>query len=276
MELSKDKFIEEYHLESDFEKAGVAWAELIAIAEDFEKRRPELEEIAEGYSKTVRTFEKVHSVRVRVKDTEHLLEKVVRKSCLRDEREGKINRDNYTTEITDLIGIRALYVIKSDFIPLHYSVVKEYKSKFAEKPQVKLRVGDNKALYDEIKHGVEFQEDKVYRSIHYNIRETMKDGNPVHIELQTRSIFEEGWSELNHEMVYKKKKPETTMLLLQITSNILSSLAGNCDSLGELMNTIYNQDIPSEDLVRETAKYQSDSDFVSMLIKSISGAALNE
>ena len=104
----------------------------------------------------------------------------------------------------------------------------------------------------------------------------MKDGNPVHIELQTRSIFEEGWSELNHEMVYKKKKPETTMLLLQITSNILSSLAGNCDSLGELMNTIYNQDIPSEDLVRETAKYQSDSDFVSMLIKSISGAALNE
>lgn len=273
MELSKEQFIKDYHLENNFDKAGVAWDELSAIARDFESRRHELEVLAEEYARKVRTFDKVHSVRVRVKDTEHLLEKIVRKSLERDEREGKITVENYTTEITDLVGIRALYVIKSDFIPLHYCIVKEYKTKFAEKPQVKLRVGDRKSLYNEIKKGVEFQEDEVYRSIHYNIRETMEDSKPVHVELQTRSIFEEGWSELNHEMVYKQNKPQTTTLLLQITANILSSLAGNCDSLGELMNTICKQDIPSEDLVRETAKYQSDSDFVSMLVHSINSAS---
>ena len=273
MKLSKEQFIKKYQLEDRFDQAGVSWDELMAIADDFESRKTELETIAEKYANKVRLFDKVHSVRVRVKDSEHLLEKIVRKSLKRNERESKITKDNYTTEITDLIGIRALYVIKSDFIPLHYCVVNEFKSRFAEKPQVKLRVGDNKSLYDEIKNGVEFQEDKVYRSIHYNIREKMEDEKPVHIELQTRSVFEEGWSELNHEMVYKQNKPQTTALLLQITSNILSSLAGNCDSLGELMNTICKQDIPSEDLVRETAKYQSDSDFVSMLVKSVKSAS---
>ena len=101
MKLSKEQFIKKYQLEDCFDQAGVSWDELMAIADDFESRKTELETIAEKYANKVRLFDKVHSVRVRVKDSEHLLEKIVRKSLKRNERESKITKDNYTTEITD-------------------------------------------------------------------------------------------------------------------------------------------------------------------------------
>ena len=55
---------------------------------------------------------------------------------------------------------------------------------------------------------------KDYRSIHYVIRNDTYDPSSgvrlfqVKVEIQTRSIFEEGWSEINHSLIYKKNLPE--------------------------------------------------------------------
>lgn len=90
----------------------------------------------------------------------------------------------------------------------------------------------------------------MYRSIHYTIR-AIKDNVMVHIEIQTRSIFEEGWSEINHKLLYKKNSLSLDEeVLLKQTSSILSSLAGDCDTLGELMMRIVNKE-EDVDFVRD-------------------------
>ncbi len=86
---------------------------------------------------------------------------------------------------------------------------------------------------------MEFQYGVDYRSIHYTIRHTDPDGTAVPIEIQTRSIFEEGWSEINHKLLYKKECFDIAEeALLKKASSILSSLAGDCDTLVDLMRTI--------------------------------------
>lgn len=73
---------------------------------------------------------------------------------------------------------------------LHNSIINHFKKNFCKKPQVKLIEGDDKNIYKELKN-VEFQIDSMYRSIHYTIRH-IEDDVTVPIEIQTRSIFEEG------------------------------------------------------------------------------------
>ena len=60
------------------------------------------------------------------------------------------------------------------------------------------------------------------------------------LEIQTRTIFEEGWSEINHKLVYKNQSVDDYFVLLQ-ASKILSTLVGNCDTLGTLMKNIYDE-----------------------------------
>ena len=62
----------------------------------------------------------------------------------------------------------------------------------------------------------------------------------VRLEIQTRTLFEEGWSEINHKLVYKNQDVADYFVLLQ-ASKILSTLVGNCDTLGMLMKNIYNE-----------------------------------
>lgn len=65
-----------------------------------------------------------------------------------------------------------------------------------------------------------------------------KTGNKVctvKVEIQTRSIFEEGWSEINHKLLYKKKLPKEIEKEMLNISDILATMAGTCDRLGELL-----------------------------------------
>ncbi len=117
-------------------------------------------------------------------------------------------------------------------------LISKYKKNFCEKPQVKLRRGDDPSIYYGLKN-VEFQNGVDYRSIHYTIRHINHEGIIIPIEIQTRSIFEEGWSEINHKLLYKREYSDIAEKALLIkTSSVLSSLAGDCDTLGDLMKSI--------------------------------------
>lgn len=129
-------------------------------------------------------------------------------------------------------------MFKSDYLPLHKLLISKYKKNFCEKPQVKLRKGDDQSIYQGLVN-VEFQNGVDYRSIHYTIRHISQDGLLIPVEIQTRSIFEEGWSEINHKLLYKREYSDIAeKALLKKTSSVLSSLAGDCDTLGDLMKTI--------------------------------------
>lgn len=236
--ISQREFFKKYNNQELFYQSGMSWEELENIATDYDMKQNIFQETASEYVNAIGNLSYVHSVRFRIKETEHLIEKIIRKAVEYEATDVQFSRDSYLIEITDIIGIRALYVFKSDYLPLHKAIIANYKKNFCEKPQVKLRAGDDEKIYQGLKN-VEFQYGKDYRSIHYTIRHAHSSGVIVPIEIQTRSIFEEGWSEINHRLLYKKKYFDVAEeALLKKTSSVLSSLAGDCDSLGDLMRTI--------------------------------------
>ena len=70
----------------------------------------------------LRGHKKVHSVKTRVKDELHLIEKVIRKTEDRRKKYGKefkFTVENYKEEITDLVGIRVIHIFKDDWEEIH-------------------------------------------------------------------------------------------------------------------------------------------------------------
>jgi hypothetical protein len=92
-------------------------------------------------------------------------------------------------------------------------------------------------------HGVYVDENKDYRSVHYIIAPDGDEGPRV--EIQVRTLFEEGWSEINHRLLYKIKPTELNVFVRD-ASMILSALAGDCDTLGELMNKVSQYGTPNK------------------------------
>lgn len=269
MELSKDEFLKKYDLVDKFPQAQIDWQILADIANNYESKKSSFQNVALRLVEQIQSFDNVHSVRFRLKDTEHLLEKIIRKAIENVESDStEYSVDTYLTEITDIVGIRALYVFKSDVVDLHHRIVKEYKSMFAEKPQIKLRTGDSRDIYEKL-HNIEIQENAIYRSNHYTLRYLLQDNQFVHVEIQTRSIFEEGWSEINHRMLYKQPENKYTVLLQQ-ASSILSSLAGDCDVFAQLMKNIqdfnFNQPLTKE---KNQDLFSSNAQFIQMLEQSL-------
>lgn len=85
-------------------------------------RTADLSSCAELFSSRIQAMDGVHSVRWRVKDSIHLMEKVVRKRAADKKRETEywnISSANYQTIVTDLIGIRALHLLKADALKVH-------------------------------------------------------------------------------------------------------------------------------------------------------------
>lgn len=236
--INQKNFFKTYGNENLFYQSGLSWNTLNEIANDYNGKVDDFRKIAGEYVNQINILPEVHSVSFRIKDVEHLLEKIIRKAVEYEDIDTVFNKDTYLVEITDIIGIRALYVFKSDYLPLHKKLMANYKKNFCEKPQVKLREGDDKKIYKGLRN-VEFQYGVDYRSIHYTIRHFGENDLMVPIEIQTRSIFEEGWSEINHRLLYKQNRFDVAEeIVLKKTSSILSSLAGDCDTLGDLMKTI--------------------------------------
>lgn len=110
--------------EEEWKKSNADWDTLEKIALDFEKNKQALSSAAEHISSEIRTFPGVHSVRWRIKDTLHLLKKIVRKRLEKEPKEKwtSINDENYLNVVTDLIGVRALHLFKDECIAIDTSI----------------------------------------------------------------------------------------------------------------------------------------------------------
>ena len=140
MSLNRDEFFEKYLIEEEyFENTGLDWNELVAIYDDYSNIVPKLEIDSQHIVLKLIDAESVHSVRKRVKNPEHLLEKIIRKG--KKYVELGINRTNYKRIVTDLIGIRVLHLFKDDWLAIHEEIMHLWEVK--EIPQVNIRKGDN-------------------------------------------------------------------------------------------------------------------------------------
>ncbi len=227
VEEQKD-FLIKYNISQErFRNSFISWDILREIADDFEIHRNEHRKTVQEYASVIQQCSGVHSLSYRVKDTEHLVEKIIRKNRKYINNGESITKRNYKEYITDLMGLRILILFKEDWNEVHDFIVEKYKEQFIEEPFAYIRKGDDKSIYD---GKIKIIEDRPYRSVHYII--CHNDGTCL--EIQVRTLFEEAWSEVDHKIRYPYNIGNEMM---NGYLEIMNRAAGMADEMGTFINS---------------------------------------
>lgn len=261
------EFLEEYGITPEaWALANASIEELRAIEEDYKARLPDLKISAEYFANTLQSINSVHSVRWRTKDPKHLICKIVRKKVSKSEKYLSINQGNYREIITDLIGIRAIHLFKDDLIEIDREVRKKWDIR--ETPAIYIREGDQNCP-----NIIEPFERKVhqagYRSAHYLV-ESKPTRETVVAELQVRTIFEEGWSEIDHTLRYPDHSNDQD---IQSILTLFNRIAGSADEIASftlrLRQSIASSKASIENYQKDANKYKNERDASFSKIESL-------
>lgn len=232
--LNKEKFLELYKIDEDeLNELNIKWTDLEKIYLDFNKYRQSYETQAELIANILRAQPKVHSVKTRVKDARHLIEKVIRKTPDRRAKYGQdfnFTVDNYKDEITDLLGIRVIHIFKEDWEEIHEFITNMWD---VMEIVANIREGDNTKEFEA--RGIEVcSRLSGYRSVHYLV-ESYPTNKKLIAEVQVRTIFEEGYGEIDHQLRYSHDNiPE----VLGQNLMLLNRIAGSSDEMASLINVL--------------------------------------
>ena len=232
--ISKKQFLDTYKVnESELEELNIDWQDLKAIHDDFIECKKSYETQADLIANILRGQPKVHSVKTRIKDMRHLIEKVIRKTPDRRKKYGedfKFTAENYKNEITDLLGIRVIHIFKEDWEEIHNFITSMWD---VMEIVANVREGDNTKKFDEQGIAVRSRPSG-YRSVHYLI-ESYPTNKKLITEVQVRTIFEEGYGEIDHQLRYSHEDiPE----LLGQNLMLLNRIAGSSDEMSSLINML--------------------------------------
>ena len=226
----KADFLRSRNLPEDaVEIAGLDWADLEHIHTEHSVRVTELTTVAAMLAEQLRRAPSVHSVRWRVKDPINLVAKIIRKS---EEKGLPITSANYTAHVTDRIGLRALHLFKNDWTAIHDFICATWARH--EKPTANYREGDpaNTLKLFEDRGCTLRKHPDGYRSVHYLVR-TSPTMTELLAEVQVRTVFEEGWSEIDHRLRYPHNRGDHLLSHLLVLFN---RIAGSADEMGTFIN----------------------------------------
>ena len=246
--LNKSEFFKKYLIEEDyFADTGLNWDVLEKIYYDYIDIIPRLEIDAQHIVSKLIDANKVHSVRRRVKQPEHLIEKIIRKG--KKYMEKGIDAENYKSIVTDLIGVRVLHLFKDDWLAIHDEITNLWEVK--ETPQVNIRKGDNDGVDFEkiVKNaGCELIIRKYgYRSVHYQIGTPLNKREEIKVEIQVRTVFEEAWSEIDHQIRYPY---DTQNDMLSEYLAIFNRIVGSADEMGLFVKKLKEDLRAKNDLIK--------------------------
>lgn len=252
--LNLEEFLEANRIsQEDWDKAKIDTDTLVAIESDYRKQIPHLNEAAEFLARVLQKCKHVHSVRWRVKDPDHVLEKIIRKRASGNEKYTDVSVENYSKLITDLVGVRVLHLFKHEWLDIHEYIKNSWVP--VEDVVAYIREGDEGAVidsYNENECNVEVHP-AGYRSIHYIIS-TQPTLKKVFSEIQVRTIFEEGWSEIDHKIRYPNFMDNK---LVSYFLTIFNRMSGSADEMGTFVNDLV-ADIKWKELQLEAKQKEQD------------------
>jgi len=228
--IPQKDFMQKYNISEDsLKRSGFKWKQLEEIYNTYEKAITEFEPILSYLVESLRRIPKVHSIKARLKDPEHLIEKIIREK--NKDSSLNITTSNYKEVVTDLIGIRALHLFKADWESIHDWIMNSFEVK--EKPVINIREGDQPELVSLFeKKGCDIKKHPFgYRSAHYLVA-VKPSKKTVLVEIQVRTIFEEGWSEIDHLIRYPYAKDNSILAQYLV---IFNRLAGSADEMASYL-----------------------------------------
>jgi putative GTP pyrophosphokinase len=145
----------------------------------------------------------VHSVKYRLKDADHLRDKLVRKhfASVRNNSAFPYTTENLFSEIGDLAGYRILHLHTRQFERLnaHLMPILEEAHKVVRGPTAKVWDQETKEYFESI--SVKTEDNKrMYSSVHYLVQPNSQ--TTLTIEIQVRTLADEIWGEIDHKINY--------------------------------------------------------------------------
>jgi GTP pyrophosphokinase len=146
----------------------------------------------------------IHSIRSRLKEREHLREKLLRKKaeCDAQGKDFSVTPDNLLESVNDLAGVRLLHLYTRQIRAID-GVLRE----IFDEQQYELREGPFARTWDDESReffrecGIATQDSPtMYTSVHYVVGSASR--TTVTCEIQVRTLMEEVWGEVDHEVNY--------------------------------------------------------------------------
>lgn len=175
----------------------------------------------------------IHSIKSRLKDPDHLADKLQRKR-----KKGVIiTKNNIFTSITDFIGVRVLHLYQDQFEAINSAINEKVQNGdwiFLEEPKAYTWDPESVQFYQNLNIETEVR-DTYYTSIHYLIKPNNQ--NSICCEIQVRTLFEEIWGEIDHTINY----PQPTESLackeqLRVLQKLVSTGTRLADSIFRTLN----------------------------------------
>jgi ppGpp synthetase/RelA/SpoT-type nucleotidyltranferase len=183
---------------------------------------------------TVPGAEVVHSFKSRLKDTDHLRQKVIRKNA-----EGAgIDATNLFELVTDLAGVRVLHLFQQSFGAIDSVIRKKISDgDWVLRERGKAYTWDPEAAAYFRNFDLEvLQKATSYTSVHYLV--SPRNDSPICCEVQVRTLFEEIWGEVDHRINYPT--PCTSIACreqIQVLSKIVGAGSRLLDALQRVSQT---------------------------------------
>lgn len=249
-----DEFILKYpHVKEIIKKENINVKDLEDIYNDFVNYKVSYENQAGFIANILRSQAMIHSVKSRIKDPDRLIEKIIRKTEDRKLKYGdefQFNVDNYKNEINDLIGIRVIHIFKDQWQEIHEFITKTWK---VIEVTANVREGDNTKKFEELNIEVRSRISG-YRSVHYLV-EFYPTNEKVIAEIQVRTIFEEGYGEIDHRLRYSHHEiPE----ILKSNLLLFNRIAGSADEMASLINDLSKEWFNKEEELLKKIKEQEE------------------
>jgi len=170
----------------------------------------------------------IYTVKSRLKDPDHLLDKIKRKGG----RGTEITPNNIFNEITDLAGVRILHLYQDQFPIIHQHIMRNIESGewfFHEQPVVYSWDPEATEFFKTLGLRTDIK-DSYYTSIHYVVK-PREDSN-IFCEIQVRTLFEEIWGEIDHSINYPHPtSSQACREQLRVLSKLVSTGTRLADSI---------------------------------------------
>ena len=234
-EFNIEKFYNKYpYIEEEINNKNINIENLKEIYSDYQLTKNQYRSQGNFIANILRENEAVHTVKTRIKEPYRLLEKIVRKT---DDRKNKYGNDfefnvkNYKNEINDLIGIRVIHILKEEWQQIHEFITNTWN---VIEVTANVREGDNIELFNEL--GIQVcSRVSGYRSVHYLVEINFTQKEKTIAEIQVRTIFEEGYGEIDHRLRYANDEiPD----LLKQNLLLFNRIIGSADEMASLINML--------------------------------------
>lgn len=171
----------------------------------------------------------IYRVSMRIKTSNSLIEKIIRKLYEGKKLYWHIDADNYNKIVTDLVGMRIIHKFPDEWKNINKQIyelfdrgeesyISDYLFDYegapdrpflVEKPVVYHLPDEDLSMYKEVekeagKSLFVYKPKRNYRSVHYIV-----NYQGIYCEIQVRTLSDELWGEIEHDFVYKQEISST-------------------------------------------------------------------